>query len=354
LGSLTKTIKLQTGDSPRRGCLFHIRRGLKWFGIILVALVVLGVAYQTVATALDKGAYAPRGQLYNVNGHQIHMVCMGQGSPAVILQAGLSAESLWWHRIQTVLSQHTRVCAYDRPGLGWSEPTSGPRDALTIVGELHALLGQAGISTPYVMAGHSYGAIWTRIYAAKYPREVAGIVLVDSGLVIPQQFASQGEYDQWKTSNDAVQALVWATSRLGIVRLTGTGDFTSWGYLPEIVPELVALRSSNQVFDTTYAEQIPVMRALTEASASAKNLGNLPMVVLWASETATMMEHIPALNALHDELATYSSNSLTRTIAGSSHGSILANEQHARQVSDSILEVIEAARTGKALKSSGQ
>jgi hypothetical protein len=85
------------------------------FGIVLVTLVLLGVAYQTIAIELDKRNYAPRGQLYTVNGHQMHMVCMGEGSPAVVLQAGGLADSLWWYRVQNQLAEHTRVCALTVP-----------------------------------------------------------------------------------------------------------------------------------------------------------------------------------------------------------------------------------------------
>ncbi|MBZ0288281.1 MAG: alpha/beta fold hydrolase, partial [Anaerolineae bacterium] len=205
--------------SRRRGCLHTALRVLKWIAIALVALIVLGVAYQTAATELDKRAYTtPRGQLFTINGHQMHMVCMGEGSPAVILQAGGAAESRWWHRVQNQLAEHTRVCAYDRPGHGYSEPTTEPRDALTITAELHDLLAQAGVPAPYVMAGHSFGALWTRIYAAQYPDDVAGVVLVDSTFLIPKRFANQSEFDSWKSNNDALQALAWAIYRVGLMR----------------------------------------------------------------------------------------------------------------------------------------
>jgi hypothetical protein len=190
----------QPNHERKRGCFFYVKRGLKWFGIVLVTLVLLGVAYQTIAIELDKRNYAPRGQLYTVNGHQMHMVCMGEGSPVVVLQAGGLADSLWWYRVQNQLAEHTRVCTFARPGMGWSEPVEGPRDALTIDVELHALLEQAGIPAPYVMAGHSHGAVLTRIYAAEYPEEVVGIVLVDSSILIPKHFANQSEFDEWKSS----------------------------------------------------------------------------------------------------------------------------------------------------------
>jgi pimeloyl-ACP methyl ester carboxylesterase len=309
------------------------------------------VSYQTIATELDKRSYAPRGQLYTVNGHPMHMVCKGEGSPAVILQAGGVSESLWWYRIQNQLAEHTQVCAYDRPGLGWSEPVEGPRDALTIVNELHTLLEVADIPAPYVLAGHSYGAILTRIYAAQYPEQVEGIVLVDSALLIPRLFADQSEFDQWRTSNDVSQVFVWGMTRTSLMRLILPSQFQQWGYPAELVPELAALRSSNQVFDADYTERIPAMWALQQASAAAENLGDLPTAVLWADDLSGFMATDEAMQnflTYRDAIAGYSDNSVSRMVEGADHGSILGNEQYAQQVSDAVLDVIAAA-TGEPL-----
>lgn len=327
----------------KRGCLFYVKRGLKWLGIVLIALVVLGVAYQIIATEIDKRTYSPHGQLYIVKGHQMHIVCMGEGSPTVILQSGATAESLWWYWVQNQLAKHTRVCAYDRPGLGFSEPTSEPRDGLTIVGELHTLLEQAGVTEPYIMAGHSFGAVWTRIYAAQYPETVAGIVLVDSTFL-----PKQSEVAGWKTFNDAVQVVLWVLWRTGLGRLSGADTFQQLGYPPDVAREIAALQARNQTFDITYAETSHAMEALSANSAAAENLGDLPLMILWASESDTAQER---LSAHREEMATYSSNSVTRMIEGANHGSILGNEQYAQQVSEAILDVLEAAQTGEPLAS---
>jgi pimeloyl-ACP methyl ester carboxylesterase len=339
-------------NQRRRGCLFYVRRGLKWFGIVLVALVLLGVVCHTVATELDKRNYPPRGQLYTVNGHQMHMVCMGEGSPAVILQAGGGAESLWWYWVQNQMAEDTRVCAFDRPGYGWSEPTSEPRDALTIAGELHTLLEEAGVPAPYVMAGHSYGAVFTRIYAAQYPEEVVGLVLVDSAVLIPDHFASQSEFDEWQTQWEGSHTLFGVLTRIGLTRLLDPGQFQASGYPPDIAAELTALHSRAQVIDTDFAEFVSAYWALTDASAAAENPGNLPMAVLWASQTVDAFDaHIEGFLTAREEISTYSSNSVTRMIEGANHGSILGNEQYAQQVSNAILDVIEAAQTGQPLAS---
>ena len=329
-----------------RGCRFIILRGLMWIGIVLVALVLLGVGYQTISTQMYIRSGQPRGQLYTVNGHQMHLVCAGEGIPTVILLAGGGADSLWWHRIQRQLAAHTRVCAYDRPGHGWSEPTSEPRDALTIVSELRALLQTAGVQAPYVMAGHSFGALWARIYAVQYPDEVVGVVLVDSTFLIPSEYDNQSEFDAWKRANDALKVLEWIAYRTGLVRLTAPGDFQKSGYPQEIVGDLTALRSPNRVFDADYAEQIATRKEFTQASAAAENLGDLPLAVLWASESATAQDFF---RAQRDQIATFSTNSSTRVIEGADHGAILGNERYAQQVSNAILAVMKAAQTGERL-----
>ncbi|MBK8023060.1 MAG: alpha/beta hydrolase [Chloroflexi bacterium] len=333
----------------RRGCLFSVGRGILVLVALVAVLVLLGVAYQAIASGSDKAAFTPRGQLYPVNGHPMHMVCMGEGSPAIVLEAGAAAESLWWIRVQTQLAEHTKVCAYDRPGHGWSEPTTEPRDAITLVTELHALLEQAEISPPYLVVGHSYGALWTRIFASRYRDEVTGAVLVDSSLLIPEQFASQEEFDDWKASNDSIQLLPRVALLTGVIRLTGPSTFSAAGYSPELVPELVTLQARTAVLDADYAEQIAARREFTEAAANARDFGEMPLGIVWASDTYTMMQAISELRQASVEMKNYSTDTSTRIIAGASHGSLLGSESHARQVADAVLEVLAAARSGQPL-----
>jgi pimeloyl-ACP methyl ester carboxylesterase len=193
------------------------------------------------------------------------------------------------------------------------------------------------------MAGHSFGAVWTRIYASQYPQAVTGIVMVDSTF-LPEQSEVAG----FKAVNDAIQVVLWVLWRTGLGRLTGPDTFQKIGYPPDVALELAALQSRNQTFDTTYAETIHAIGPLAAASAAAEDLGDLPMAVLWASESDINQER---LSALREETAAYSSNSVTRYIEGANHGSILGNEQYAQQVSDAILRVVEAARTGQPLAS---
>jgi pimeloyl-ACP methyl ester carboxylesterase len=136
----------------------------------------------------------------------------------VILEAANLGMSAHWVRVQQQLAQTTRVCAYDRAGMGWSEAGPEPRDASQISSELHTLLnGAADTEGPYVLVGHSYGGLYARMYAARYPNQVAGVVLVDSSH--PEQFTrspeGQAMYEQIRRMGAVIP---WLT-RLGVIRL---------------------------------------------------------------------------------------------------------------------------------------
>jgi len=145
----------------------------------LLLLLVAGVVWQAIAGAWDSRRYPPPGRLVPVNGHSLHLHFEGEGSPAVVLEAGVAASSLSWRRVQPEVARFTQVCSYDRTGLGWSQPASTPRTASAMVDELHQVLNRSGVPGPYVLAGHSFGALLVCLYAARYPGEVCGLVLVD-------------------------------------------------------------------------------------------------------------------------------------------------------------------------------
>src|ERR671916_1658817 len=169
-----------------------IGRALLWLIVALLALAAVGAVYQAIATERAERAYPPPGEMVDVGGYSLHINCVGQGSPTVVLDAGSGGFSAQWVRVQREVSDTTRVCAYDRAGMGWSEMGPEPRDAKQISGELHALLNGADIEGPYVLVGHSFGGLYMQTYAARYPDEVAGVVLVDSSTE-PEQFSQPPE-----------------------------------------------------------------------------------------------------------------------------------------------------------------
>ena len=124
-------------------------------------------------------SYPPPGRMLDIGGRRLHLVEMGQGSPVVVLESGIAASSLNWRTVQTGIAKFTRVVSYDRAGLGWSDPAAGPLTLSRLVDDLRALLHAGRLAPPYILVGHSFGALIVRSYAARYPNEVSGIVLVD-------------------------------------------------------------------------------------------------------------------------------------------------------------------------------
>src|SRR2546428_1463462 len=122
----------------------------------------------------------PPGKLVDIGGYRLHINCTGKGSPTVVLEAGAGDFSFDWSLVQAEVARFTRVCSYDRAGSASSDPGPIPRTMHQEVFELHTLLRRAGVEGPYVLVGHSYGGLLMRLYARQYPREGAGVGLVDS------------------------------------------------------------------------------------------------------------------------------------------------------------------------------
>jgi len=150
-----------------------------WLAFLLVVLPLLGVLYQRWGARRDARRYPPRGGLYRVAGETLHLHAMGRGAPTVVLEAGISASSLSWMLVQPAIAQFARVVSYDRAGLGWSEAGAAPCTPSRLAATLHELLQASGHAGPYILVGHSFGALIVRTFAARFPHETAGLVLVD-------------------------------------------------------------------------------------------------------------------------------------------------------------------------------
>ena len=194
--------------------------------LVVLVLFALGGGYETISRSTGS-AVAMRGQLVDVGPYRLHLECTGSGGPTVILEPGAGGSAASLGLITPAVARDSRVCVYDRAGRGWSDPAASPPDGAQIATDLHRLLDRARVPGPYVLAGHSFGGLYVRAYAARYPDEVAGLVLVDSTAantspVPPQQASSYSIVKH-------VSSLVATTSRLGVGRLVADADF---GYLP--------------------------------------------------------------------------------------------------------------------------
>lgn len=212
-----------------------VRKILKWLGLSLVGLLVAGAIYQQIGVVLDAKLAPPADQMVRVNGRAMHLVCMGAGPRTFVLDAGAGAGTFEWWRLQPLLVKAGRVCAFDRAGLGWSDPSGDVYDGSNAADELAALVQSARIPVPFVYVGHSLGANFALIYYARHPQDVSALVLVEPG--DPKDLLE----DFHGTRTEAMAAsdcgvgchLVGIATNLGITRLAGrmmtTGHHTLSG-----------------------------------------------------------------------------------------------------------------------------
>lgn len=159
---------------------------LKGVAISMFILFAIGFIYQLIATKLDAVRYLPIGKMIDIGGYKLHMIDSGlpdshhTAMPTVILESGMGCTTFDWLLVYPEIAKFARVITYDRAGYGWSDTSPLSRTSAHIVTELHTMLGKAGVSGPYILVGHSFGGINVRLFAATYPQEVVGIVLVDA------------------------------------------------------------------------------------------------------------------------------------------------------------------------------
>ena len=147
----------------------------------VLLLVVVGMVYEQAGRSGDRRRLPRIGRAVDVGGRSMNIYCSGEGSPAVIYDAGNWQPGYSWSGIQTETAKLTRSCWFDRAGEGWSDMAPSPQSSEAMARDLHELLSRGGIPGPYVLVGHSLGGLNARVYAGLYRDEVAGLVLVDAG-----------------------------------------------------------------------------------------------------------------------------------------------------------------------------
>ena len=342
----------ETLASPQRG---RRNRWVLWTGRVLLGLLALtvllaatGATYEAIMAVGDTKRYPPPGQLVDVGGHRLHLQCVGQGSPTVVLDAGLGAFSLDWGAVQPEIVTTTRVCAYDRAGLGWSEPGPRPRSPRQFADELHTLLTNAGIQGPYVLVTHSISGKTARLFASQHPNQVAGIVLVDArhesvdDHLTPEQVAAEDAQQQ------QFQDMIKWMARFGLVRLLWAPAWPSMlpgseNLSPESRSTIGVLQARPQQIESALAEGQSRMESNSLLRAAGP-LGDKPLVVLASAQT---IDNVPFWKEAQETMAGLSSNSRLIVVPS---GHAIHFEQPA-QVVESIRHVVNAARTGKPLQS---
>ncbi len=142
-------------------------------------LLAAGIAYQWRGLRSDRRTHRPPGRFVTVGNRRLHVYESGCGEPAVVFESGLASSSLSWYPVQQIVAETTRAVSYDRAGIGWSDEGRAPRTLSGMIDDLAEVLRSSGIRPPYVLVGHSFGALLVRAYASARPEQVAGLVLVD-------------------------------------------------------------------------------------------------------------------------------------------------------------------------------
>ena len=285
IGNLNKPTLRRLLPQPVTGDDAHMR-ALTWLLGTVIALATVGAVYQIVGMVLDRQQYPPPGQMVDIGGQQLHLYCIGTGSPTVILEAAAPGWSLYWSTVQPQLARTTRVCAYDRAGLGWSDRGPLPRTGQRMAKELHCLLERAGIAGPYVLVGHSLGGLVARLYQHDYPQEVVGMVLVDAGHELEMR---QAEFRSFANAGKSMLPVFRAMTMLGITRL-----IASYDQLPpiltlqeekvpaEIRPMLRTVWLRTGYVSTLADESDGLIETLEQVRHSGR-LGDLPLVIITAT-----------------------------------------------------------------------
>ncbi len=246
----------------------------RWYKAVVLLVIPL---WTTFAFAQELPP-AP-GTLVDVGGYNLHLYCMGEGSPTVIIETGLTVQALSWKSAQTAMSEFTRVCTYDRAGYGWSDVGVMPRTARQITGELVTLLANAAIEAPYVLVGHSIGGLYTRYFAATHPELVAGVVLVDAS---PPDYFALVDTVPSVAQGVLAEKMGFEEFFLGM-RVSGEYvGFPAPGVTEEDTETYVALAARQSFWETAYSELVSAGHSLDQTRA-AGDLGNLPLIVLSAT-----------------------------------------------------------------------
>jgi hypothetical protein len=302
----------------------QVRRSLRGRGrwlvypaiAVLLALAV-GGGLTTVTTAASQTAAPQSGRMVDVGGHRLYLECTGSGSPVVVLQAGLTNWSSAWEGIAPAVATSTTVCAYDRAGYGRSDDVAAPQDGIAIATDLRTLLERAGVAGPYVLVGHSSGADYVRVFADRYPDQVAGMVLLDAQPA--EAFTVLPDYPGTYAGLKTLGTLSPSLARVGLLGL---------------ILEGANVRAALAGRDEVYA-----LPAALEPAQALTSIGDRPLIVVSAG-TGGQRGWLDA----QKRLTGLSTQSEQRVIATATHESLMGDDAAAS--SSAILDVVRSVRGG--------
>jgi pimeloyl-ACP methyl ester carboxylesterase len=307
-------------------------------GVGLVGLFSIILPLLIIAPVVSLAQPQPPGRHVDLGGSiNMHIYCLGEGSPTVVLDAGLNGGTMSWAQVQEQVSNHTRICSYDRAGMSWSEEGPKPRTFMRIADELHALLQAAGEEGPYVLVGHSVGAHTIRFFAQEYPTDVVGVVLVDPAheKILSTELIPVIEQ---------IQRTYVGYAHVGFWRYVLNPDFIMGVEGPdvpvEIINNLEVVYSSQSLY--TAANELAAMYETVHALNATNVRGawnDRPAIVLSADNE---IAHMTGALEHHKELASLSTRG-EHILVPSGHN---IHYEHPEVVAEAILNVVNTVRRG--------
>jgi pimeloyl-ACP methyl ester carboxylesterase len=323
---------------------------LLWtFGFVL-ALALAGVGWEIHATSRDRKRYPPPGRLVDAGGYRLHLVDGGRRDegPTVILECGSWMASPHLELVRSRIAEFARVVAYDRPGLGWSDPLPAGRthDARAIAEGLRTALGSAGIPGPFVFVAVGQGALHAIVFADRNRDEVAGVVLVEPQH--PDAYFRLPNGARMQRMQRIVAGVAPTLARLGVLHVVAGGVIKEADSLPPrafaeleaFMSQVTHVRSSAKEVDALLQFTFPQVRR-------SRDFGDRPLIVLSASRNSIGGDRI------HEEMAMLSSNSRRIVVEGASRGTIVTDPRHARVVADATRLVLDAVEHGRSVEARG-
>jgi pimeloyl-ACP methyl ester carboxylesterase len=305
-------------------------------GSLLFATCTFALDARSESAVVSDLSYVAPARLVNVgHGRKMNILCIGNGTPTVIFDAGLGDQIRAWATVQPQIARRTRACSYDRAGLGFSDPSNRPGTSLNAVDDLHELLIAASIKPPYVLVGHSLGGMYVRLYADKYRSKVAAMVLVDP--VSEEQGRRYMALDvSTKTLNDRYVEWIYRecipAAAMGFDRMSDIFKRCVGGPDPHFSAAFNDALAENEStaahFQAVWSEWTNVFTTSSDQVRSARRgFGRMPLVVLsrapfglQSNETRKMRDAKNRLwMELHDDLAHLSARGVNRVIPGAGH-----------------------------------
>jgi pimeloyl-ACP methyl ester carboxylesterase len=322
---------------------------------LFAALATVGAS---ASEPFNQSPYLHPQKLVDVgNGRRLNIYCSGSGSPTVVLDGAIGSSMYTWHTVQPTLSRHVQVCSYDRAGYGFSDPGGPPHTTSANVHDLHALLRNAHIAPPYILAAHSLNAFDARLFADRYRREVAGMVLIDPSDVGEDRFASIYGQKKFAAELAADVAFLRNCDRKAIRHELKLGDDCTGPNQPNVPAELNRLQRQRQLsphmWNAVLSERSNLRTDLREVTSEQRAYGDLPLIVLTAGAAEDAAKEHGATNAqiaaakvlrkqLRDGDAALSNRGVHCIISGASHYIQIENPN---VVVRAVLEVLRASKT---------